>query len=54
VDKVRPLLNVLPFSLEEIIAAVETGNENNVIKVMRWLVDNDKVVLDKNGKYRWS
>ncbi|HNZ44006.1 MAG TPA: RecQ family zinc-binding domain-containing protein, partial [Bacteroidales bacterium] len=54
VEKVRPLLSVLPFSLEEIIAAVETGNENNVIKVMRWLVDNDKVVLDKNGKYRWS
>ncbi|HNX07834.1 MAG TPA: ATP-dependent DNA helicase RecQ [Bacteroidales bacterium] len=54
VDTVRPLLSATPMSIEEILAAAEINNENHLIKVLRWLVDNDKITVDKNGKYCWS
>lgn len=54
VEIIRPLLNENPMNLEEILTKVETINEDHLIKVLRWLVDNDKVELDKEGKYRWD
>jgi ATP-dependent DNA helicase RecQ len=53
VDTIRPLLNATAMSFEDITGAVKKINEDHLIKVLRWLVDNDKIEVDKQGKYRW-
>jgi len=54
VEAVRPLISEQALSYDEIISLVKKISEENLIKVLRWLVDNDKIQLDKNRKYRWS
>jgi len=54
VETVRPMLNATALSLEEIIDTADGINEDHLIKVLRWLVDNDKITLNKEGKYCWS
>lgn len=54
VEVVRPMLNATALNLEEIIDTADGINEDHLIKVLRWLVDNDKITLNKQGKYCWS
>ncbi|HOY31166.1 MAG TPA: ATP-dependent DNA helicase RecQ [Bacteroidales bacterium] len=55
VEIIRPLLTEKPMTTEEILSEVtDPPNEDHLIKVLRWLVDNDKIDVNKEGKYRWS
>jgi len=53
VDTLRPHINNEALNLEEIIEKLKGINEDHLIKVLQWLVDNDKIELNAQGKYRW-
>jgi len=54
VDLIKPILKVKSCSLEELIAAADPVNEDKVIRVIQWLMDNEKISMDKEKRYRWE
>ena len=48
-NRIKPLLIKKPQTLEELVAVVETKQEDNMLKVVQWLLDNDKIIFE-NGK----
>ncbi len=47
-DQIKPLLQQKPHSLLGLIEAFPKINEEKMIRVIRWLKDNDKIVEDEN------
>ncbi|MFN2394679.1 MAG: ATP-dependent DNA helicase RecQ [Bacteroidales bacterium] len=56
VDLIKPLIRKQPMTMQEIINNTHTNiPENKIIKVIQWLLDNDKVKTDNNtDKLRWN
>ena len=52
-EKIKPLLQKKACSLQEIADFVKRVNDDKIIKVVRFLLDNDKVRYDKNKKIKW-
>jgi ATP-dependent DNA helicase RecQ len=53
VAKIKPVLKSKPCSLEELVAAADQFNEDKVIRTLQWLLDNEKIILDEERRYRW-
>jgi ATP-dependent DNA helicase RecQ len=53
-DSVKPLLQENAYSLEELAKKLENMNEDKMIKVIQWLLDNDKIIYDSEQKLRWK
>ncbi|MGE5382207.1 MAG: ATP-dependent DNA helicase RecQ [Omnitrophica WOR_2 bacterium] len=54
VDIVKPLLELNQLNLSQLIDACDNFNTEKVIKVITWLVDNDKVKKIDGDLYRWG
>jgi len=54
VSRIRPLLKSGALTMEEIIRAAEQVQEDKVIRAVQWLADNEKIMLDKDRKFRWN
>ena len=54
VAKIKPLLKISPSSLDDIVIAADPIHEDKVIRVVQWLVDNEKIILDSEHRYRWG
>jgi ATP-dependent DNA helicase RecQ len=54
VSTIKPLLKSGSFSLEELVAAADPIDEDKVIRAIQWLVDNEKISVDQQRKYRWE
>lgn len=54
VKKIKPLLQQSPMSLEEIMETASPMAEEKVIRIIRWLADNDKIKQDKSHNYFWK
>jgi ATP-dependent DNA helicase RecQ len=54
ISVVKPLLSEKPLNLEELINASENINEDKLIKVVQWLIDNDKISRDAEQKLSWN
>ena len=50
---VKELLMEKPRHLFEIIAALDDYSEDDVIQVIRWLIDNDKIIRQKDEALSW-
>ena len=53
VNIIKPLLRSRPYSLEEIVAAAPQVNEDKMLRAIQWLVENEKIIIDKERKYSW-
>jgi ATP-dependent DNA helicase RecQ len=52
-DKVKPVLQQKSCTMEELAAMFSISAEDNLIKVIRWLLDNDKIEDNGAGRFRW-
>ena len=50
---IKPILTSNTAGIDQLVAAASVMNEDKVILVVRWLMDNGKIILDDDGKYRW-
>jgi hypothetical protein len=41
------------LTLSEIIGQVNNVQDENLIKTIQWLADNDKIRMDDEGQYKW-
>ncbi len=54
VDKIKPLLNKDARFIQELIDHANQFDEEKVIKVIRWLQDNETLELGKDQRLRWK
>jgi len=50
---IKPILKSEATGIEQLVNAASDYNEDKVILVLRWLMDNGKVKKDADGKYVW-
>jgi ATP-dependent DNA helicase RecQ len=50
---IKPILKSGAAGIEQLVNAASDYNEDKVILVLRWLMDNGKVKKDADGKYIW-
>jgi len=53
VKQIKPILIEKPYSVKEIIPLIKGVGEDRLIRAVQWLIDNDKINSDKDGKLRW-
>jgi ATP-dependent DNA helicase RecQ len=53
-NQIKPFLMAGPLTVEETTQLVRNVNEDKVIKVIQWLLDNEKVVYDKERRLTWK
>jgi ATP-dependent DNA helicase RecQ len=53
-NKIKPLLQDRPLFIKEISEKMETTNEDKTIKVIQWLLDNNKIVYDESQRLVWN
>ncbi|MCX6306542.1 MAG: RecQ family ATP-dependent DNA helicase [Bacteroidetes bacterium] len=54
VSLIKPVLKARPCTLEELVDAADPVNEDKVIRAIQWLVDNEKISVDHERRYRWE
>jgi len=54
VSRIKPVLKTKACTLEEIVNAADPISEEKVLRAIQWLVDNEKIVVDKERRYRWK
>ena len=54
IGKIKPLLQSKPSTIKELSGLLTGINEDRIIKVVQWLLDNDKVVYDSNRNLAWK
>lgn len=50
---IKPLLQKKPMSLQDVVLATKV-NEEKAIRVIQWLLDNEKIVYDNENKLMWK
>ena len=53
VSIIKPLLHTRSCTLEELVAGADPINEDKVIRAVQWLVDNEKITIDRERRYNW-
>jgi ATP-dependent DNA helicase RecQ len=55
-DLIKPILKIKPYTTEALISSLKTNiPEDRIIKVIQWLIDNDKVGYDPtSGELSWK
>ena len=51
---IKPILKENRLSLEELIDEIDHLNDHKIIKVVNWLIDNNKIDSDKENKLYWK
>ncbi len=54
VKKIKPALLESPVTIEEIASFIPDVNDDKIIKVVQWLLDNDKLNYDSQQKLQWK
>ncbi len=53
-DQIKPLLRERPLTLKEVAQKVKGVSEDRIIKVVQWLLDNDKIRYDTDRRLSWK
>lgn len=53
-NMIKPLLKERNRTLDEIVNAAGSVNKEKVLRAIQWLVDNDKIRVDRERKYTWK
>jgi hypothetical protein len=52
--KVREILMKKPINLKELLVQISINNENKVIDVIRWWMEEGRIIEEKNFELRWT
>jgi ATP-dependent DNA helicase RecQ len=52
-NSIKPVLKETPCSIEQLVEAASSIQEDKVLRALQWFVDNDKIGIDKEKKYFW-
>ncbi len=53
-NQIKPHLVKNPCAVNELVDMIEGVSEDNIIKVIQWLLDNDKLIYNKEKKLLWG
>ena len=53
-DEIKSLLFSKHLTLKDLITAVTGSNDNKILKVVQWLLDNGKLVYDGENRLTWK
>jgi len=53
-EQIKPILKKLPHALNELLNNLPGINRDKALRVLDWLIDNDKVVFDADQKLSWK
>lgn len=51
--QVKNLLQKQPLMINEIVHGVHNSREDKTLKVIQWLIDNEKIINNEEGKLEW-
>jgi len=54
IKQIKPQLHEGSLTIEEIAALIPNVNDDKIIKVVQWLLDNDKLIYDNQRKLTWN
>lgn len=52
-EQVKHLLQKQPLFINEIVHGVQSSREDKTLKVIQWLIDNEKIKNNEEGKLEW-
>ncbi|PCH69184.1 MAG: recombinase RecQ [Bacteroidetes bacterium] len=53
-DQIKKVLHKQSISLNEVVHSVRNSREDKTLKVIQWLMDNEKIVYESENKLKWS
>ncbi len=53
-ELIKPVLKIKWCSMEDLVVAADPINEDKVIRAVQWLLDNEKITIDKERRLRWK
>jgi ATP-dependent DNA helicase RecQ len=53
-NQIKPHLVKNPCAVNELVELIEGVSEDDIIKVIQWLLDNDKLIYNKEKKLLWA
>lgn len=53
-NQIKPVLKEKPLTIAQIAEVVKGASEEKIIKVIQYLLDNDKIVYDQHQKLSWQ
>ena len=53
-EQLKPILSSKPISLTELVDSIKETPEDKTIKVIQWLIDNNKIKHDTGDKLIWN
>lgn len=53
-SRIKPLMIKKTVSIEEIVSAAAPIHEDKVLLVIRWLLDNGKIITNENQSFTWK
>jgi ATP-dependent DNA helicase RecQ len=54
IKKIKPVISRKPMTLQELLFEIHDVNEEDLIRVVRWLEDTGKVKKNENQRYSWK
>lgn len=54
IETIKPLLQKKAYPLEEVVGMIKDVNEQNILRTLRWLIDNDKIIVDEDQNLSWG
>jgi ATP-dependent DNA helicase RecQ len=53
VEQIKPMLRKQPLTLENLVDQSKFANEDKIIKVVQWLMDNQRICMNDEGLLVW-
>ncbi len=54
VEIIKPVLKTKPCTMEDLVVAADPIHEDKIIRAVQWLIDNEKIVMDRERRFRWK
>ena len=54
IDQIKPILQKQSLSLEDTVSKIKGVSESMILRALRWLLDNDKIVSEDDNNLRWK
>ncbi|MCC7332387.1 MAG: RecQ family ATP-dependent DNA helicase [Flavobacteriales bacterium] len=52
-DQIKKILNQTPLNMSGLISKIEISREDKIIKVIQWLTENGKLIINKENLLEW-
>ncbi len=53
VNQIKPIIKDNNLTVEEIVTLID-ADEDKIIKVIQWLIENNKIKETEEMKYKWA